>query len=161
MSFWRGDSNADLRLDLTDPVYTLRTLFLGGPVSTCADAADANDDGALNISDPLFTLLHLFLGGPAPPAPGLACGTDPTPDSLGCAAFAPCEIAEGPSEFSSPLAGGPGMVGGGRENDAGGLGPAPPAAPAPAPSAPARLIEESDIYKVSGTNLFVLNRYRG
>lgn len=162
VSFRRGDSNADLRLDLTDPVYTLRTLFLGGPESSCADAADANDDGALNISDPLFTLLHLFLGGPEPPAPGLVCGMDPSADSLGCAAFAPCEIQEGPSEFSSPLAGGPGMLGGGREDNVGGPGPAPPAAgPGPAPAAPARLIEESDIYKVSGTNLFVLNRYRG
>jgi hypothetical protein len=161
VSFRRGDTNADGNADLSDAVKTLLHLFSGGAAPGCMDAADANDDGTVNITDPLFTLTHLFLGGAALPAPGLQCGADPTADSLECAAYAPC--AAGQSEFSTPIAGGFAM-GPGREGDAqAGAGPAPPNAEpqAPAPAAPERLIEESDIYKLAGDDIFILNRYRG
>ncbi|MBI4606302.1 MAG: beta-propeller domain-containing protein [Planctomycetes bacterium] len=159
--FRRGDSNGDARLDLSDSVFSLASLFLGGAPTACLDAADANDDGTLDISDPLFTLIHLFLGGSAPPAPGLACGEDGTADDLDCARYAPCEVVDGPSDFVTPLAGGPGFFGPGREADDGAVPGAPPAADPGAAPAPERLIEESDIYKLEGTDLFVLNRYRG
>jgi hypothetical protein len=81
--FRRGDSNLDGGVDLSDAVFTLTALFLGGAAPVCPDAADANDDGSLDISDAISTLGHLFLGGEAPPAPGpLACGFDPTEDVL-------------------------------------------------------------------------------
>jgi hypothetical protein len=132
------------------------------------DAADSNDDGGLNITDPLFSLTHLFLGGAGPPAPGLQCGADSTEDSLDCAAYAPC-ASTGQSEFSTPIAGGYGMGPGREGDDMAGGGPAPPnAAPGQAPApvdpanpAPERLIEESDIYKLAGDDIFILNRYRG
>ena len=82
--FFRGDSNQDQRVDLSDAVYVLAELFLGGPPSVCQDASDANDDGQLNISDPVTILGSLFLGsGPLPP-PYADAGRDPTADDLGC-----------------------------------------------------------------------------
>lgn len=79
----RGDSNGSATVDLTDSIFTLSFLFLGGPRPLCPDAADSNDDGALDITDPVFVLTWLFSGGPPPPAPGpLSCGPDPTPDAL-------------------------------------------------------------------------------
>jgi hypothetical protein len=156
--FRRGDSNADARPDLSDAVHALNFLYVGGDEPTCKDAADSNDDGELDLSDAVYLLNYLFLGGAALPAPAAACGGDPTPDAVGCAAYAPCAVSEGPSEFVTPLDGSPVFAGGpGREGDQAGPGPAPPAEG----GAPERLVEESDIYKLDGTNLFVLNRYRG
>ena len=159
--FRRGDSNGDARLDLSDAVHGLHYLFQGGSPPGCADAADSNDDGAIDISDSLYTLLHLFLGGTQPPAPGLVCGSDPTADELDCLGYAACEIGTGPSDFTTPLAGGP-AAGPGRAEDDGAMGGAPPPGPpAGQGGTPERLVEESDIYKIEGSNLFILNRYRG
>lgn len=83
-TFIRGDANDDDQVDLSDAVWTLGALFLGGPAPTCEDAADANDDGGLDISDPVATLLALFSAGPALPPPGAPGGTDPTGDELRC-----------------------------------------------------------------------------
>src|SRR5881397_3221895 len=160
-SFRRGDANADSRVDLSDSIFTLRYLFVGGTSPPCLDAGDSNDDGLVDISDAVHILIHLFLGGADIPAPGLLCGPDPTQDTLDCGSYEPCNAHQGQSEFATPLAGAPGAGVPGREDQAG--GPAPPAGPPapPAPAAQGRTIEESDIYKLSGTNLFVLNRYRG
>jgi hypothetical protein len=90
-AFLRGDANGDGRLDLSDAIFTLAFLFLGGPAPLCPAAADANDGGALDIADPIFTLGWLFTGGPPPPPPGpAACGLDPTPDALGTCLTAAC-----------------------------------------------------------------------
>ena len=73
---------------MTDAVYTLNHLFLGGPEPSCADAADANDSGEVDLSDSVFTLAWLFLGGEEPPAPFLlGCGRDSTEDALECESF--------------------------------------------------------------------------
>jgi hypothetical protein len=87
-SFRRGDANADTRVNISDHIWILSELFLGGPASDCADAADANDDGVEDISDALYLLNFLFLGtNPAPAAPGpTLCGFDPTVDDLVCGA---------------------------------------------------------------------------
>ena len=61
--FKRGDANADGAFDLSDAIFTLSSLFLGGPVPPCKDSADSNDDGALDISDASYRLNFLFLGG--------------------------------------------------------------------------------------------------
>jgi len=92
VGFRRGDSTADGPIDITDAVYILSHLFLGGEAPRCPDAADSNDDGVLDISDPLSMLGFLFLGGAAPPAPGPRdCGPDPSADGLGTCAYAGCE----------------------------------------------------------------------
>jgi hypothetical protein len=78
----RADSNNDRSIDITDAVFTLDFLFLGGPPPSCSDSADADDNGAVDISDPVFTLQYLFAGGATPRSPFPYCGYDPTPDSL-------------------------------------------------------------------------------
>ena len=82
--FFRGDSNGDRVLDISDPQRTLGFLFLGDAPPPCLDAADFNDDGALDITDPIATLGFLFLDGTPPPAPYPAPGHDGTEDLLSC-----------------------------------------------------------------------------
>jgi hypothetical protein len=85
-AFFRGDAQADCRIDITDAVFILTWLFLGGKVPTCQDAADANDTGAIDLTDAIYILGYLFLGGPPPPAPpfpeGREQGYDTTWDRL-------------------------------------------------------------------------------
>ncbi len=89
--FLRGDINGSARIDLSDAVFELRFLFLGGPEPLCLDAADANDNGHVDIADPIFVLNFLFGGGPAPPPPGpLTCGDDPTTDAFPLCLTAAC-----------------------------------------------------------------------
>jgi len=78
--FIRGDSNLDTLLDLTDPVYTLSFLFLGGETPSCPDASDSDDDGEVSVTDVIYSLNFQFLGGPRPPAPFPEAGADPTAD---------------------------------------------------------------------------------
>ncbi|MDO8559784.1 MAG: hypothetical protein Q7S23_01965 [bacterium] len=90
VTFMRGDSNVDGERDISDPVYTLTYLFLGGPDLSCLDAADVNDDSDVDISDAVATLGHLFLGSPLKlPLPYPGIGVDPTDDALGCARYPP------------------------------------------------------------------------
>ena len=89
--FRRGDSNASGDLNITDGVFVLNYLFLGGPEPPCQDAADSDDNGQLNITDGVRILNYLFLGGPAPPAPGPeTCGPDPTEDELPPCVYTSC-----------------------------------------------------------------------
>lgn len=91
--FGRGDSDANGGApNITDGIYILNFLFLGGPAPVCMDAADADDNGSVNITDGIYVLNFLFLGGttiPTPAAPN--CGEDPTDDPLDCTSFPPCE----------------------------------------------------------------------
>lgn len=89
-TFARGDSNVDGKLDISDPIATLGSLFLEGTPALCPDAADANDDGRVDISDPILTLGFLF-----DPLPGTAstlglCGADDTADNLARCEYDAC-----------------------------------------------------------------------
>jgi hypothetical protein len=91
--FHRGDADANGALDLADPIFVLRHLFLDGPAPTCLDAADSNADEMINIADPVHTLWFLFLGGPAPDLPGppgSPCGPDQDGADLDCEAYGGC-----------------------------------------------------------------------
>ena len=89
--FRRGDANASGAVDISDSVAILGRLFLGAEELACDDAADANDDGRQDISDPILILGALFLGTGEIAAPGPAtCGSDETPDLLGCASYGTC-----------------------------------------------------------------------
>jgi hypothetical protein len=91
--FRRGDSNADGTLNITDGIYVLNYLFLGGPEPPCQESANANDDATLNITDGIYILNYLFLGGPQPASPGPeTCGEDPagSPSALGCVTYTHC-----------------------------------------------------------------------
>jgi hypothetical protein len=89
-TFRRADGNADERVDLSDAVHVLLYLFGKGPAPSCLDAADADDSGVVGLGDAVTVLAWLFAGGPAAPAPGRACGPDPTEDLLPCASYGPC-----------------------------------------------------------------------
>ena len=89
--FLRGDANTDGRTELSDAVFLLNYLFLGGAAPPCGKAADANDDGKINIGDPMYFLYALFLWiGFSLPRPYPDCGLDPTADSLTCEGYPPC-----------------------------------------------------------------------
>ena len=90
-TFIRGDANADGNRDISDAIFLLQHLFLGGTPPDCDKSADHNDDGALDISDGIYLLSALFLGGSAVSNPASTCGNDPTPDVLACPYFPPCE----------------------------------------------------------------------
>ncbi|MBI4606203.1 MAG: hypothetical protein HY721_29910 [Planctomycetes bacterium] len=93
--FLRGNANGSAvpegapweAIDISDAIFLLSFLFLGGPQPPCMDAADSNDDGKADISDAVRTLGYLFGGGTTevtlpPPWPEL--GPDPTADDLSC-----------------------------------------------------------------------------
>jgi hypothetical protein len=83
-AFFRGDSNGDSTVNMTDAISLLGALFLGGERPACSDAADSNDDGKLDIADALAILNFLFTGTSVLPAPHPDRGSDPTPDALHC-----------------------------------------------------------------------------
>jgi parallel beta-helix repeat protein len=89
--FLRGDSNADGKLNVADPVYTLLYIFVAGHAPTCLDTADANDDGTINVADAVYALQFLFVDGPVIPPPFPECGVDPTLDELGCLEYSECQ----------------------------------------------------------------------
>ena len=90
-TFRRGDSNASGDLNITDSVFVLNWLFLGGPDPPCLDAADTDDSGDIDINDGVRSLYCLFLLGGCPPAPGPdTCGPDPTPDFLPTCSYTSC-----------------------------------------------------------------------
>ena len=73
------------RVNITDAIFTIQSLFVGGVDVECDDACDSNDDGTVNISDVMMSLGALFLGEGTIAAPGMAgCGADPTDDGIGC-----------------------------------------------------------------------------
>ena len=89
--FLRGDSNADGKRDVTDPIANLTFQFVGTFDPPCLDALDFDDSGELDVTDPIANLTHQFVGGPPPAAPGKEiCGVDPTDDEIGCDTFAQC-----------------------------------------------------------------------
>jgi hypothetical protein len=94
--FSRGDVDGDGQVNITDPIFLLSWLFLGGRLPPCMDAGDGNDDGRVDLSDSIYVLRHLYTGAPPPPEPYLDCAEDPTRDSLTCESFAPCAGAPPP-----------------------------------------------------------------
>ncbi len=85
--FVRGDCNNDGDFNIADPIVYLNVLFQGAATPSCLDACDMNDDGASNIADAISALDVLFGSLTSLPSPFLACGTDPTSDSIDCVSF--------------------------------------------------------------------------
>jgi hypothetical protein len=83
--FVRGDCNSDSKVDVSDPIIVLSSIFTGQERLLCEVAADANDDDDVDVSDPIYLLQYLFVHGAAPPPPDVGGGVDPTAGRLGCA----------------------------------------------------------------------------
>jgi hypothetical protein len=87
--FQRGDTDETGDRNITDAIYLLNYLFLGGPEPPCLEAADVDDDGDLVITDAIYLLNYLFLGGMGPPNPGCWDEGDQAP-FLGCQQYSFC-----------------------------------------------------------------------
>lgn len=61
-----GDMNGDCKTNVTDVVYLINRLFIGGPDPVCILSADVNNDGQLNVTDVVYLINYLFIGGPPP-----------------------------------------------------------------------------------------------
>jgi len=80
--FRRGDADSSGVLEITDAIFVLDYLFVGGSEPACRDAADVDDTGTLDLSDAIALLNALFLGAVDRVAPpGFECGADPTEDA--------------------------------------------------------------------------------
>jgi hypothetical protein len=80
--FLRGDANGDGTVNMSDAVFTLWYLFMGGETPSCLEAADTNGTETVDIADGVYELQWEFGGGPQPPRPFPDCG--PAELSLGC-----------------------------------------------------------------------------
>ena len=89
--FVRGDANSDTQVNLTDAVFILSHLFMGGAGPACLAAADSTGNRSLDLSDSVFLLNFLFNGGDAPPAPFPQCGPyEAAEDDLPCESAGSC-----------------------------------------------------------------------
>ena len=88
--FVRGDADGKGDIDISDPIFLLTYLFLGGEAPDCLDAGDVNDDGGLDITDAVYSLTFQFLGGDPPKSPFPECGIEQWIDGLSCTSFAGC-----------------------------------------------------------------------
>ena len=106
--FVRGDCNGDGEVAglVTDSVFLLRFLFLGGSEPPCLDACDADDDGNVVgfVTDAIYLLGFNFLGRAAPPSPFPGCGEDLSADAIDCATYEPCGDVFAGVEITSPVA---------------------------------------------------------
>lgn len=62
------DQDAGEAVDLSDLIYLVNFLFLGGTGPSCLEAANLNGDagGEIDLSDLIYFVNYLFLGGPGP-----------------------------------------------------------------------------------------------
>jgi hypothetical protein len=61
-----GDANGDRKIDVTDIVYLMNYLFIGGPAPEPLETGDADCDGAVDDADVVYLINYLFTGGSAP-----------------------------------------------------------------------------------------------
>jgi hypothetical protein len=90
--FRRGDANDSSLSDISDALFILEFMFIGGKSPGCLDGLDVDDNGAIDINDPLRLLGHLFLGDPVPAPGAQTCGPDPTDDALPSCVYEKCDI---------------------------------------------------------------------
>ena len=65
-----GDANADLSVNVSDAVYIINYVFVGGDAPNPLESADANCDLSVNVSDAVYIINFVFSGGNNP------CDTD-------------------------------------------------------------------------------------
>jgi hypothetical protein len=65
-----GDANDDKIINVSDAVYIINFVFIGGLEPIPYEAGDANCDGVVNVSDAVWIINYVFIGGNEP------CDTD-------------------------------------------------------------------------------------
>ncbi len=61
-----GDANRDQEVNVSDAVYIINYIFVGGPPPDPFDNANVNCDFAVNVSDAVWLINFVFVGGPPP-----------------------------------------------------------------------------------------------
>jgi Dockerin type I domain len=61
-----GDANNDWSVNVSDAVWIVNYVFIGGPPPDPMEAGDANCDGTVNISDAVWIINYVFVGGNPP-----------------------------------------------------------------------------------------------
>lgn len=69
-SYVPGDANWDWLCTVSDAVYLINHIFVGGPAPNCLFAADADCNVIISISDVVGIINYIFAGGPVP---GMNC----------------------------------------------------------------------------------------
>jgi hypothetical protein len=61
-----GDANGDGQINISDVVFLINYLFIGGPAPLPLSAGDTNGDCMVDIADVVYLINYLFSGGTAP-----------------------------------------------------------------------------------------------
>jgi hypothetical protein len=61
-----GDANNDNAVNVSDAVYIINYVFIGGLPPYCMQEGDANADNSVNVSDAVYIINYVFIEGPAP-----------------------------------------------------------------------------------------------
>jgi hypothetical protein len=61
-----GDANADGTVNVSDAVYLINYVFIGGAAPNPMASGDANCDGTANVSDAVYIINYVFIGGTPP-----------------------------------------------------------------------------------------------
>jgi N-acetylmuramoyl-L-alanine amidase len=74
-----GDANSDGSIDISDIVFLIAHIFLGGAAPADCNyrkgMGDANGDGSVDISDVVYLVAYIFTGGRAPRCQGMLSST--------------------------------------------------------------------------------------
>jgi hypothetical protein len=61
-----GDVNDDMQINVSDAVYIINYVFIGGEPPVIQDSGDTNCDQNTNVSDAVWIINHIFIGGNPP-----------------------------------------------------------------------------------------------
>jgi hypothetical protein len=61
-----GDTNGDSSVNVSDAVYIINYVFVGGEPPDPLESGDTNCDGAVNVSDAVWIINYVFIGGNGP-----------------------------------------------------------------------------------------------
>jgi hypothetical protein len=61
-----GDANNDGLVNVSDAVWIINYIFLGGSPPDPLEAGEVNCDGDINVSDAIWIINYIFIDGPAP-----------------------------------------------------------------------------------------------
>ncbi len=64
--FLCGDADNSRTLSVSDVIFLIHYIFIGGPIPNPKLSGDADCNGILTISDAVYLISYIFAGGPAP-----------------------------------------------------------------------------------------------
>jgi hypothetical protein len=61
-----GDANSDGSVNVSDAVFIINYVFVGGDTPVPLESGEANCDGSVNVSDAVYIINYVFVGGSGP-----------------------------------------------------------------------------------------------